>query len=161
MKKIVLMMLVVLLGVSGFAQDGEYVDLGLPSGTKWKTVNEKRQFKSDAADAIFGKELPSKEQWEELKEKCKWVWVYGDDDDDIQSGYYVIGPNGKRIFLPAAGYRHCSFGGVNFEGSSGHYWCSHLDGSDYDWFLYFDSDSVSMDGDLCCCHSHSVRLVQD
>ena len=149
--------MVVLFGGSGFAQDGEYVDLGLPSGTKWKTVNEKGYFKYDAAVAIFGKELPSKEQCEELKKKCKWVWV--DGDDDIQSGYYVIGPNGKRIFLPAAGYRTCS-GSVLSVGSIGYYWSSTPDGSDYAWLLDFKSGSVYVDY-FNRCIGQSVRLVQD
>ncbi|MCR4812000.1 MAG: hypothetical protein K5867_05330 [Bacteroidales bacterium] len=140
-----------------YAQDGEYVDLGLPSGTKWKTLNENGYFKYDGAVAIFGKELPSKEQWEELKEKCKWVWV--DGDGDIQSGYYVVGPNGKRIFLPAAGVRY-GFGGVSDVGVGGYYWSSSYFSEDSACDMYFDSGNVYM-SDSYRGDGHSVRLVRD
>lgn len=158
MKRVVFLMMVVLLGVGGYAQEGEYVDLGLPSGTKWKTVNEKGYFEYDAAVALFGKELPSKEQWEELKEKCKWVWVYG--DDNIQSGYYVVGPNGKRIFLPAAGYRD---GSEVRGGESGSYWSSLDNGENYAWGLGFNSDGVGVHDYLRNSYGdgQSVRLVRD
>lgn len=155
MKKIVFLMMVVLLGVGGYAQEGEYVDLGLPSGTKWKTVNEKGYFKYDDAVALFGKELPSKEQWEELKEKCKWVWV--DGDGDIQSGYYVVGPNGKRIFLPAAGRDSKAF---NFVGTDGYYWSSSLYDVYYAWYASFYSGGVYM-ADNFRDDGLSVRLVRD
>lgn len=51
----------------------------------------------DAARAkLVGKwRIPTKAEWEELKEKCKWSWT--------GSGYMVTGPNGRSIFLPAAG----------------------------------------------------------
>ena len=157
MKKIVFLMMVVLLGVCGYAQEGEYVDLGLPSGTKWKTVNEKENFVYDDAVAIFGKELPSKEQWEELKEKCKWVWVDGDGDGDIQSGYYVVGPNGKRIFLPAAGNRYGT--DVIYVGPYGHYWSSSYDYEGRAWNVLFGSGNVGM-YNVSRYYGRSVRLVR-
>ena len=156
MKKIVFLMLIMLLGVGGYAQEGEYVDLGLPSGTKWKTVNEKGYFKYDAAVALFGKELPSKEQWEEFKEKCNWVWV--DGDGDIQSGYYVVGPNGKRIFLPAAGFRYSME--VKGVGTYGYYWSGTYGNERYAHCMYFHGGNIYVeysgryDG-------YSVRLVRD
>lgn len=152
MKKIVLMMMVVLLGVGGYAQEGEYVDLGLPSGTKWKTVNQEGYYSHYAAGAIFYKDLPSKEQWEELKEKCKWVWVDGGD------GYYVEGPNGKSIFLPAAG---CNTGvGVEFYGTYGSYWSSSDYGDDLPWLVNFSSSVVGLRRGANL-YALSVRLVRD
>ena len=156
MKKIVFLMMVVLLGVGGYAQEGEYVDLGLPSGTKWKTVNEKGYFKYDDAVALFGKELPSKEQWEELKEKCKWVWV--DGDGDIQSGYYVLGPNGKRIFLPAAGYHWGKE--VRSVGTVGDYWSSTNYYEDSAYYMYFYDDDIRVHYNYRYS-GQSVRLVRD
>ena len=72
-----------------------YVDLGLPSGTKWKSANEDGYYTYDEAVKKFGNSLPSKEQWEELKGNCIWVWK--------GNGYDVTGPNGKTIYLRAAG----------------------------------------------------------
>lgn len=149
--------LFLLFGCSVFAQDGEYIDLGLPSGTKWKTVNESGYFEYDAAVAIFGKELPSKEQWVELKEKCNWEWV--DGDGDIQSGYYVVGPNGKRIFLPAWGYRYRTV--VDDDGTSGLYWSSSYYNEYVAWYMSFESGYVGVDDYFHRGSGLSVRLVRD
>ena len=41
--------------------------------------------------------MPTKEEIDELCEKCNWEWT--------GSGYEVTGPNGNSIYLPAAGSR--------------------------------------------------------
>ena len=155
-KNILFIVLFVLLGVGGFAQNGEYVDLGLPSGTKWKTVNEKGHYVYDHAVARFGKELPRIEQWEELKEKCKWLWV--DGHGDIQSGYNVVGPNGKSIFLPAAG--SCIGSDLDEVGRFGYYWSRTYRNEDYAYQAGFSSGDVSVFAGrrFWAC---SVRLVKD
>jgi len=90
----------------------EYIDLGLPSGTLWKISNEKGYYTYDEVVEKFSNQLPTKEQWEELRNECKWEWK--------DNEYKVIGPNGNNIFLPAAGYR---FGtGVYDLGTEGNYW---------------------------------------
>ncbi|MCQ2318846.1 MAG: hypothetical protein MJZ90_08025 [Bacteroidales bacterium] len=74
-----------------------YVDLGLHSGTLWKDKNEEGGFYIyDQAMSKFGNELPTKEQFEELKSSCKWAWT--------GSGYKVTGPSGASIYLPAEGW---------------------------------------------------------
>ena len=100
-------------------ENGEYVDLGLPSGTKWKLVNEENAadsvynfFTHDEAVDQFGNKLPTKEQYEELITSCSWTWK--------DNGYKVTGPNGDSIFLPATGYRSC-FDHILSEGSVGGY----------------------------------------
>ncbi len=131
-----------------------FVDLGLPSGTKWSASNEKSDaafFSYDEAVSQFGNRLPTKEQWEELIVECQWSWT--------GSGYKVTGPNGNSISLPAAGFRYCS-GNVYDVGSDGNYWSSTPDGSEDAWYLYFDSGGVDMD-DCTRCNGQSVRLVQD
>ena len=69
-------------GGGGGGIQTEYVDLGLPSGTKWKTSNETtgyaRVFYSyDEAVSEFGNRLPTREQFEELRRYCSWEWQYG------------------------------------------------------------------------------------
>ena len=131
---------------------GGYVDLGLPSGTKWQTKNEDAQDFYTYAEAVaqFGDKLPTKEQLEELKNSCQWEWT--------GSGYKVTGPNGSTITLPAAGYYNCG-GGTNFVGSGGNYWSSTPNGSDRAWGLGFYSGGVSTDA-YYRCYGYSVRLVQ-
>lgn len=134
----------------------EYVDLGLPSGTKWNSANETGGYNGfytygEAVNA-FGDKLPTKEQLEELKENCTWVW-------QDNGGYKVTGPNGNSIVLPASGIRDCdgSVGGVGF---GGYFWSSTLIDSGSAWGLCFGSGAVYM-GNNSQCSGLSVRLVQD
>ena len=136
-----------------------YVDLGLPSGTKWKSQNEGGQdfYTYKEAIAQFGDKLPTKEQLEELKNLCRWQW--------IGSRYKVIGPNGNFITLPAAGGHNCDDWeeGGGWEEDiciAGRYWSSTPSGSDEAWRLYFYSGGVYVDSEDRCS-GLSVRLVQD
>ena len=137
---------------------GDYVDLGLSSGTKWKTVNEKNAadaeyafFTYDEAIATFGDKMPSREQWMELVNECSWSWT--------GMGYKVVGSNGKSIVLPASGYRDC--GGSVFDvGSYGFYWSSTPNGSENAWNLDFNSYGVYVNRNFSRCNGQSVRLVQ-
>lgn len=127
------------------AQTSEYVDLGLPSGTKWKSANEKGGFLTyDEAISKYGDKLPTREQWEELKGMCTWTWT--------GKGYRVTGDNGKSISLPAAGERNCS-GSVFNVGSCGYYWSSSSG-----IYLFFTSGVYIGEG--LSCFGYSVRLVQ-
>lgn len=127
-----------------------YVDLGLPSGTLWKAINE-GMYDWDTAMRKFGDKMPSQGQWEELKDYCTWTWT--------GNGYKVSGSNGNSIVLPAAGYRSCG-GDVNDVGSLGYYWSSTPSGSEKAWGLDFYSGVVSMYS-YNRCNGLSVRLVQD
>lgn len=128
--------------VNGF----EYVDLGLPSGTKWATCNigakapessgsyfawgeisesnfteaecetcnlsvadltkheiiKSLKLTADYDAATYnmgiGWQTPTKQQYEELKTNCTWMW------QDKPSGYKIVAKNGKSIFLPTTGY---------------------------------------------------------
>ena len=127
-----------------------YVDLGLSSGTYWKETNESGFYNYDNAVSNFGNKLPTKEQFEELKNECEWTW--------IGSGYKVTGPSGESITLPAAGHRNYN-GNVFSVGLQGYYWSSTPCDSDIAWRLYFSSHEVSMES----CNrrdGYSVRLVQ-
>ena len=138
---------------------GQWVDLGLPSGTLWKNTNETNSgdsygfYTNDEAVRTFGSKLPTKEQLNELRVKCTWTW------SSNKNGYNVVGPNGNSIFLPAAGNRGCD-GYVNYVGSGGDYWSSTPGGSDNAWVLYFGSGGVYVGYDNRC-YGQSVRLVQD
>lgn len=136
----------------------KYVDLGLPSGTKWYKANEEKVsdprfalYTYDEAVATFGDKLPSMEQWQELVDECSWT--FGSE------GYRVVGPNGKSIYLPAIGGRNCA-GSIGGVGYFGFYWSSTSDGSSRAWYLFFDSDDVKMSF-YSRCYGCSIRLVQN
>lgn len=88
---------------------------------------------NDAATQNWGEEwcMPTREQFDELIENCKWKWD--------GKGYKVIGQNGNSIYLPAAGAKWPT---LELVGQYGYYWSSSLyeGNSYYAWNLYFDSD---------------------
>ncbi len=130
------------------------VDLGLPSGTLWKNANEGgdyTRYTYDEAVSRFGNKLPTKQQLEELKNKCTWTWT--------ENGYKVTGPSGDFITLPAAGRRAC-YGTVEQVGRYGGYWSSTPIYSDYAWNLRFYSSRAAVVEYTNPCLGQSVRLVQ-
>lgn len=145
----------------------EYVDLGLPSGTKWKFSNEtggqKGLYSYKKAMRAFGDKLPTKYQMQELKDYCRWEW-------QVNGSYKVIGPNGNHIVLPAAGERGCGLlSKVSDVGKHGSYWSSSAYDSFNDFACYLGfaptssyqkSPSVWVEEKYRCCRS-SVRLVRD
>ena len=134
-----------------------YVDLGLPSSTLWKNVNEKNAqkeydlFTFDEAVKSFGYQLPTKEQWLELIEECTWSWTFG--------GYKIIGPNHNYIVLPGDGRCDCD-GEYKNKTGDGDYWSAASDGGDGAYKCSFDSGTKGGIGWSFCCESNSVRLVR-
>ena len=76
----------------------EYIDLGLPSGTLWSSsyekIGEERLYLP--YDKAKEMDIPTKEQWDELKKECKWAI----DSEKL----YCIGPNGNSIIFEKTGY---------------------------------------------------------
>ncbi|MBR5726425.1 MAG: hypothetical protein IKX56_06805 [Muribaculaceae bacterium] len=76
----------------------------------------------DAAYVNWGPEwrMPTADQIQELINQCEWTWITKNN----VNGQLLTGPNGKTIFLPAAGQRY----GVNLisVGSNGNYWSREL-----------------------------------
>lgn len=155
MKKLFYLFTILFAGLFAACDNGQYVDLGLPSGTLWYSKNEGGDFARytyDEAVSKFGSKLPTKEQLEELKNQCTWTWM--------GSGYKVVGPNGNSIYLPAAGYRSCRGFVYDVGSGGGLYWSSTPSGSGYAYDLSFDSDEVGMYDDYRC-FGQSVRLVKN
>lgn len=93
----------------------KYVDLGLPSRTRWANHNEHGFHTHDKAIKLFSHRLPSKTDWDELMRHCTWTW------NPNTLSYTVTGPNGKNITLPAKGFICCA--GPCHAGE-GHYWAA-------------------------------------
>lgn len=67
--------------------------------------------------------LPTCEEMEELISQCKWSWGKIKIRDGVYAeGVYVEGPNGNKLFLPAAGTENSRYGDTPF----GTYRCSYV-----------------------------------
>lgn len=110
------------------------------------TVDNKKQLdlSDDAANVKWGGlwRIPTLVELQELVKKCKWEWT----DYNGISGYKVIGPNGRSIFLPAAGRQ----GSTTLDAKSGYYAsCSLSLGTtiryrgDYAYGIYLYEDNTS------------------
>ena len=137
---------------SGIADGHEWVDLGLPSGTKWATCNvgadspedygdyfawgetePKSSYNesnytysnNDAANANWGGDwrMPTKTEQEELLNSYYTTSIW--TTQNKVKGYKITSnKNGNTIFLPAAGRR--SNTDLTHVGSYGYYWSSTL-----------------------------------
>lgn len=134
--------------VSFKVNEGDYVDLGLASGTKWCGTGSRGMMSYDKAHKQYSDHLPSKEQWEELMTKCKWSWT-----DGVCT---VTGPNGKSITLREEGFIACR--GRGRATSCGCYWSSTTGDSYMSWSLYFAGDVIKMRKEESCIKM-SVLLV--
>ena len=76
----------------------------------------------DVATAKLGSpwRMPTADEIKELIDKCNWEWTQLNG----VKGYRVTGPNGKTIFLPAAGFYNGST--CDDAGNRGLYWSSSL-----------------------------------
>lgn len=77
---------------------GEFVDLGLPSGTLWASKNLEQESNTEFLpyDKAIRFSIPTDEQWEELSNNCEWVYHYYSDDINIMK-VRCVGPNGNEI----------------------------------------------------------------
>ena len=67
-------------------------------------------------------QIPTKEQWEELRDNCTWTYAY--DSERKVYGYTVTAENGNSIYLPFYDYETGSRVPNGVSTSSGYYWTS-------------------------------------
>lgn len=84
------------------SQESSYVDLGLPSGTMWKSSNERHPsynvyvfLTDDEIVSLFGHIKDS--DWEKREQECRERSWTG-------SGFKITGPTGNSIILPTSDY---------------------------------------------------------
>jgi hypothetical protein len=132
-----------------------YIDLGLPSGTLWRSSNEEGLYTFDEAVKKFGNKLPSIKQIDELVKSCTWTF------DGKSNSMRATGPNGEYILFPMDGYVSCQ--GIEYgKYSKGCYWSSKKYGDDYAQWLKISLDTSELGRYINqqICISQSVRLVQ-
>lgn len=131
--------------------ESEYVDLGLPSGTLWKNKDESGYYSYKTAVSMYGNNLPTKKQYEELVKYCERIW--------IDNACKFIGPNGKSIFLYTKGTR--SGGTIYLQRMSGFYWSSSPAGSERAWmFNIKKSNDWALLSDDYVGNENLVRLIK-
>lgn len=142
------------------ANHPHWIDLGLPSGTKWRCCNEGATLPEDYGNYYeFGKvsNAPTLEQFKEFincttSESKKLNDVYG---------RLFTGRNGASIFIPAAGY--LNNGSPTGVGALGFLWSSDYNESSpkYGYRLFFDTRGlVNMDTLDVNCSEIPVRPVR-
>jgi hypothetical protein len=130
----------------------EYVNLGLPSGTLWANVNDANGLTTyEDAVAKFGKQLPTKKQFTELREKCEWQNLKN-------GGYKVVGPNGNYITFPLTGFINCTGEFLNAN-KFGDYWTSTTDGTDEAYRVAFNEKNIII-ALHPKCYARAIRLVK-
>ncbi len=123
------------------------------------TVDEKTvlELEDDAAHANWGGgwRMPTEEEWRELMDRCTWTWTA----QNGVKGRKVTGPNGKSIFLPAAGYY--DDGSLLSVGIYGIYWSSSIitDHPFNAFSLNFHSKNLYIYRLHSRCRGRSVRPV--
>lgn len=128
------------------------------SATYKKTIDDiSENLLYDAAHVNWGStwRLPTKAEIIELIEKCtrKWTTING------YNGYLVTGPNGKSIFLPAAGWREGT--SLHDVGERGFYWSSTPNEQvESAYSLYFNDDSFCGYWAIRY-YGHTIRPVSD
>ena len=113
----------------------------------------------DAAHVNWGGSwrMPTLDECKELLNKCTWTWTTQNGVD----GRKVTGPNGKSIFLPAAGYRYdADLYGVGSGG--GYWWSSSLNtGDPYSAYFVYFSSGYCIWNDFSRYWGFSVRPVSE
>ena len=93
----------------------------------------------DHAEKYWGAEfwrVPTKQEFEELINKCEWKW----GKQTGKYGYKITGPNGKSIFLPAAGYKETYYNNNYIKGG---YWCLNFNNDEKPELSSFSFDKSS------------------
>ena len=137
----------------------QYSELSMYSKYETKLGGDKKtvlEAEDDAASVNVGSgwRMANFEEWKELREKCTWTWT----TRNRVNGMLVTGPNGKSIFLPAAGVFEST---KNRVGSYGSYWTSSLAEAEG---MAHAVDFISSGKDKALigrCYGLSVRPVKD
>lgn len=120
-----------------------WIDLGLPSGTKWACCNEGAETPEDYGGYYaFGEiaSAPNEDQIQELIHNATKSVFGAHSNESFAYGVDITGPNGKVIFFPAAGYS--LNGGINQQLENGLYWSSSQADAENYYVFGLDSEEI-------------------
>lgn len=151
----------------GELQSGEEYVTKYNTQSKFGTVDNKTTLdpEDDVAHVRWGGSwrMPTKDEIEELVKKCIWEWT---TKNGIK-GYLFTGPNGNKIFLPAAGRRYddwfADFGRFCYFRSASLFPKSIYGSAVYSLYFHYNSayKEVELRDDDSRDFGHSVRPVTD
>ena len=131
----------------------KYIDLGLPSGNFWCNENIEGLFTWEETN-LFKVALPKLTDFSELYDYCKWEW------NEKRKGMDVIGPNNKRIFLPAEGHKYTNDGQIVGKEECGYYWSSSHNKTNPFCLAFYNQKDIYPYGRNNPNYGFSVRLVK-
>ena len=161
--------------------DGDYIDLGLPSGIKWASCNlggvnpwdfgnyysGYSAYTKEVA-APEGYRIPGSANFEELIENCEVKTV---TYNNVQGNMFTSKINGNKIFLPFAGWYDDK---NNYYSNDGRYWSfSRKTAAGYHdyfhYFLYLNNNYAYVDCEIehsgmsydPMWYRYSIRLIHD
>ena len=117
------------------------------------------KIEDDVARKVMGEpwRMPTYEEVRELLDNCTWAYEEAVVYSERYSGQRVTGPNGKSIFLPAAGIKTST--GFNNYGREGTYWTSHCSAHAGNCLQF--GGSVHYVDNKDRCYGLTVRAVAD
>lgn len=144
------------IAIVGFKQQSDdYVDLGLPSGTLWKKINEGEAsalYTFNDAYHHFGNSLPTIQQVLELKNYCTWTWC--------DNQFLIEGTNGNSIIFPVVGVGDYDNDTIFEQGIAGACWTSTSYDSEFAYSLIFNYIDTAYTSVEFKGFRYSVRLVK-
>lgn len=134
-----------------------YIDLGLPSGTLWsidfeRDVDEIQYFSYCQVENL---NIPTKEQWDELVEKCEWRY----DNDDV---FMALGPNGNILTFAKTEYKSFK-NSISFPNKAGTYFWLKNDNADNSAVIFHNGttcDFFKSTREMFSGYKLPIRLVQ-
>ena len=101
--------------------------------------------------------LPTKDDFQELRDNCTWTWVVN-TPSGIPCYSIVSNINQRVLYIPAAGYGYGT--SLRNLGSYGYYWSSSFLSSAYAYYLNFGSEAIYPQLNDNRSYGFSVRAVQ-
>ena len=125
MKKKIFVLLAAVMMAAGVMAQKTWVDMGLPSGTLWASEPEDGYFTYTEAVEQFGRNLPTKWQWEELLHSCIM-------DITADGDFELTGKSGAKLIIRAKGWIYKN--GKVANTSNGYYQTFNNFDRKYSWY---------------------------